>query len=529
MRAAIVVALLLCVSVAAADGPRTTPVGFDHLVHARNLDVKGQEPLACARCHAEQKGKLVGKPNHAACFGACHGAAPTAPKKGTKIAFGDRERVCTACHAESLQGTPFNKKLAVAYPPYRIDRDFNTFIGHQQHAQVACTQCHDMRDKKAPPAVHDRCAGCHDGSRTPGRGPAMASCAGCHPLAVGAPQPPQLAVVHDSVTAVFSHTRHAARSALGRDCATCHAAIKTTDDTQLPRPTMQGCAATGCHDGKGAFATTTACTRCHDKAPERYEVFRTNARFLHGGVHASIVTERPCGGCHALGSRGDTLIANHDACTQCHADDFAKRKPEKCSACHNATEPWRRLVADRPPPDQTEFGVMLDHDKHPQDCVRCHSLRTSASELRPARGHAACSGEAGCHAAKTGPTPRLETCSGCHRSTLASARTQARLNAPWSVRATFTHAPHMQGGDGKPLPCRSCHTNLTGTDLVALPTPAKAACLPCHDAGKVAFSMTGTACGRCHPKASGSLTSLGPVAREPGPNPNTPPSTAGGR
>jgi hypothetical protein len=143
---------------------------------------------------------------------------------------------------------------------------------------------------------------------------------------------------------------------------------------------------------------------------------------------------------------------------------------------------------------------MLDHDKHPQDCVRCHSLRTPASELRPPRGHAACTGEAGCHAAKTGPTPTLETCSGCHRNALAAARTKARLAAPWSVRATFDHEPHRKGGDGKPLPCRDCHTTLSGSDLVSLPTPPKATCLPCHDAGKGAFSMTGTTCGRCHPK-----------------------------
>lgn len=480
-----------------AQAPRTAPTGFDHVVHERNLFVKGQEALGCERCHSEQKGKLVDKPGHAACFGACHGTPPAAPKRGTKVTFGDRVSVCSACHAESLQGMTFTGKLAVAYPPYGLDPDFNISFGHKQHAPVACTQCHDMRPKKTPRPAHDRCASCHDGTGAEGHGPAMQQCLACHPRAVGKPTPPQLAAVIDSVTATFSHSKHATRSPAGKDCSTCHAGISGSDDTQLPRPTMQSCGSSTCHDGKAAFATTDACTRCHDKAPSRYEVHRPSARFLHTGVHAPVVTERPCGACHALGSRGDTLVASHAACVQCHADDFAARKPEKCGACHNATEPWRHLVADRSPPERSELGVMLDHDKHPQECARCHSLRTAASELRPPRGHAACTGPA-CHAARSGPPPTLETCAGCHRAGLAAARESARLDAPWSVRAAFDHRTHTGGADG----CRACHTNVTGTDLVKLATPAKATCIPCHDAGKTAFKVTGTTCGRCHATAS---------------------------
>jgi hypothetical protein len=128
MRALLV--LCLVAGVASADGPRTTPYGFDHLVHQRNLDVKGHAPIACARCHLEQKGKLVGKAGHSACFGACHGPAPVAPKRGSKLAFGDREKVCTACHAESTQGTVFTGRLPVGYPPYSLDPDFNITFGH---------------------------------------------------------------------------------------------------------------------------------------------------------------------------------------------------------------------------------------------------------------------------------------------------------------------------------------------------------------------------------------------------------------
>lgn len=504
MRAALVIMSVLAPLVARADDlPRTTPYGFDHLLHQRNIDVKGMEPLACMRCHVEQKGTgaLVGKPGHGACFGACHDKPPVAPKRGSKLAYGDRVKVCTSCHSPAADGAPYTGKLPVAYPPYGLDPDFNIVLGHKQHGTIACTHCHDMREKPVPRAAHDRCSACHDGSGAAGRGPAMTKCLGCHPQAVGKPEPPQLAVVHDTVSATFSHTKHGARSAAGKDCTTCHAAIKDTDDTQLPRPTMQSCGVSACHDGKAGFAATGPCTRCHTEAPPRYEVFRTNNRFLHSGDHAGVVAERPCSACHALSRGGNPTTAGHDACVQCHAADFARRKPEKCSACHNASEPWRHLVADRPLPDRTEFGVMLDHDKHPQDCARCHTLRTSARDLRPPRGHVACTGDA-CHAAGRGPVPTLDTCSGCHRAALVDAREQARLNAPWSVRASFQHATHTRAPDGAELACRACHTKLSGNDLVALATPAKATCLPCHDTGKTAFSLTGTTCSRCHPSAN---------------------------
>jgi hypothetical protein len=169
-----------------------------------------------------------------------------------------------------------------------------------------------------------------------------------------------------------------------------------------------------------------------------------------------------------------------------------------CGACHNATEPWRPLVADRGPADRTEFGAMLDHDKHRGECGKCHSLRTPSAQLRPPRGHAACTGS-GCHAEKGGPVPQLGACDACHRAGLAAERETARRVAPWSVRARFDHRTHAtEAGGDKALPCTTCHTNVSGTDLVKLAAPPKATCAPCHEANKSAFKLTGTSCGRCH-------------------------------
>ncbi|HEY5922324.1 MAG TPA: cytochrome c3 family protein [Kofleriaceae bacterium] len=471
--------------------------GFDHIVHDRNLDVKGVGVLPCARCHVETKGKLVGKPGHAACFGQCHGPPPKPPNHGAKLTLGDDAEVCTSCHTAAALQKPFTGKLPVFYPPYSAEQDFNVTFGHKQHAATACTQCHDTRAKPQKPATHQRCLGCHDGSGAQGRAPAMANCATCHPRAVGKPQPPALAAVRDSVTSTFSHAKHGVRGAAGKDCSTCHAAIRSTDDIELPRPKQQDCAVGGCHDGKAAFATSVACTRCHDKAPvERFEVKRPLTRFSHAGVHADAVKARACSACHPLSARGEIQIAGHAACTACHEQDFGARSPVICGACHNATEPWRKLVADRALPERTEFGAMLDHDKHKLACASCHNLRTAGAQLRTPRGHASCIGK-GCHETKAGPAPRFDSCGGCHRIGLAVEREQARVNADWSVRTAFDHGKHEKTPDDKELACIACHVQLSGK-LLEIATPKKAACLPCHDDGKAAFKLTGTTCRRCH-------------------------------
>ncbi len=486
-RIVLVLVLVLVLVPRASAAPRTAAFGFDHNVHDRDVSVAALEPIACTHCHELVKGKLVGKPGHAACFGACHGAPPQRPRAGGKLAVGERGKVCEACHSEAQLVAPFPGRLPVFYPPYSIDVDFNLGFGHKQHAQAACSDCH-APETKTRTAPHARCLGCHVKT--------MDRCGGCHPPAVGKPQPPELAALHDTVTTTFSHSRHAARGAKGKECATCHAAIRATDDSELPRPSVKDCATAGCHDGKAAFGTTVACTKCHDREPpDRFTVARPEARFEHAGVHAAALAGQPCIACHRIVGN-ELTVAGHAACASCHADDFGARQPKICGACHNATEPWRHLAPDRGPAERTEFGAMLDHGKHPAACTSCHSLRTATQQLRPPRGHAACT-TAGCHAASGGPLPHLGDCTLCHRIGLAAAREAARVKDPWSVRAAFDHAPHAQDQAGKPLACNACHVDVSAADVVQLAVPPKPTCAPCHD-GARAFSLTGTTCTRCH-------------------------------
>jgi c(7)-type cytochrome triheme protein len=509
MRFALVVALAAACSAARADDPRpaplTAPVGFDHTLHARDVDVATLPEIACGECHAASKaGVLSGRPGHAACLGACHGPLPAA--REPQPIPPERMRVCNACHAETQLVAGATGKPTVAYPPYKKDLDFALQIGHMTHAPIACVQCHD---KSQPVSPHRRCIACHDGGTDPAgakKGFPMAECKRCHLRGSGSPMPVALATsssIQVFVTTAFSHARHAARSPAGRACASCHAAILQTDDRSLPRPQAKSCGAAGCHDGTASFGITTSCTKCHKDVPaKKYDVYRHDEPFTHAGHDQLYLPwNRPCADCHDLLSNGEIMVRGHGACATCHEDDFGERKPITCSSCHNGSEPWRALVPDRQPRERTEFGAELDHTKHGAECTACHSLATAGSQLRPPRGHRACTGT-GCHARTAGPEPRLDACTACHVRDLVTRRDALRRAVPWSVRATFPHAQHVRTRLGE-VACRTCHDDVRSPSVMTLETPRKERCIACHD-GKPgnAFKLTGTTCSRCHPKAT---------------------------
>ena len=469
--------------------PSPKAIGFEHNLHDRDVVVSGAESLPCARCHAMKNGVLVGKPDHAVCFGACHGPAPR-KAAGADHRADARLAVCTACHAEATLVAPNPRAFPVHYPPYTLEPNFAITVGHKRHRELTCAQCHTAKK----PAPHKRCSGCHDGSGAAGHGPAMTACTGCHTPASGAPLPPSIIHAEINVRGTFSHAKHAARGAEGAKCTTCHQALQDTNDNVLPAPGAKTCAGARCHDGTTAFAITAACTRCHlDPNLPGFKVERPADRYSHA-THADV--HLPCATCHPLTRTGEVTVVGHAPCVACHADDFGRRQPRICGACHNATEPWRALVADRGPPERTEFGATLDHGKHVAACTSCHVLTTPSAQLRPPRGHRSCTGNA-CHAVTGGPAPLLGACESCHHQGLALDRQVARLAAPWSVRTRFDHASHARASGSTPAGCDACHVDLHGPDVTALATPPKATCAPCHD-GTTAFKLTGTTCTRCH-------------------------------
>jgi c(7)-type cytochrome triheme protein len=509
--------------VAILDPAVTKRLGFDHLVHGRNVAVAGGAAIACARCHPiDARGKLLRRPDHRSCFGECHGKPPV--RVAGKVGAGDRARVCAACHAPSdllRAARTAWPRLGVSYPPYAVDRDHGMAMSHAAHAGSACSACHGTNacdgeagasvscrsavgprsagDRAKRGAVHARCAGCHAGTGT--AKPAIAECASCHVPAYGSASGPTLIVPDLPVSTAFDHAGHA-RRAPKTECVRCHAAIPKTAVPELPTPKASDCGAAGCHDTKAAFGITEACTRCHQDRPgPGWSVHRPEPRFSHAAHVPRGATA--CVDCHQSDRRGQPIMKGHVACANagCHAEQFGVRQPTMCQSCHVATEPWRKLVVDARPRDDTELGVRMPHARHPQPCATCHARTAGARELVPPRGHGACTTGAGCHARDAGPAPRIGACDGCHELGMVARRLATRSGARWSVRARFRHAPHATDPrSGAALGCAACHAGVdTSQSIDDLPTPKKPVCAPCHD-GTTAFKITGVGCTRCHGK-----------------------------
>jgi len=458
-------------------------VGFDHEKHATQTN----QALTCVNCHAVTKTAQLAKPSHATCFGKCHGAVPALPPKGKKLTVEpERIAVCRTCHTQTALDNGEKKSLAIRAPA--SENDFTLAVGHKRHAAVACAQCH----QQTKPAPHARCANCHVG--TQGKGPTMTLCTSCHLVADKTPGLPDARVL---VRSTFSHAKHATRGTAAK-CATCHRT--DSDARELPHATAQTCAIAACHDGKAAFSTMAQCTKCHQDVPRgKFEISREQNLFSHE-FHLPYVAFVACTTCHAVAKSGEVGLADHDQCAGCHEDQFGARKPTICSACHDAIEPWRKLLPDRPSLATSEFGASLDHGKHRGTCESCHNLTTASIQLRPPRGHAACSAK-GCHATTGGVAPSFTNCDGCHELGIADRREAQRDSAPWSVRELFVHATHEKGPDKKPLACATCHIDMSGTNLMSIATPPKATCAPqnaCHFDNTTTFKITGTACARCH-------------------------------
>lgn len=485
---ATLLALVAIALVARAEGPtpakRTHPVGFDHAAHAPkapNLD--------CAKCHVLQRGLVAKPPGHGACFTAgCHAG-------GTKLdkLDADRVKLCITCHAETALVLPADAK-ALAQTKVSTGIEHGVQFGHNSHAKSQCTTCHDVRGVKPQRRPHDRCIACH-GEKAE-KTFAIGACAKCHPH--DSPERPRFADNQIVVTSAFSHPKHATRGAAGKQCLSCHASLAGSDARQLPRPGLATCTTAGCHDGTAAFDTNAACTRCHKDAPKsNYKVARPGETFSHE-KHESRAT-LPCASCHPLTKTGEVLVAGHAACTngKCHPNEMGQRSPKICNACHDGTEPWRPLKADKLPADVTEFGSTLDHKKHGTNCGSCHSLTTTRTELRPPRGHRACT-TAGCHATFDGPAPRITACETCHIRNLDETRRATRLGATWSVREMFVHATHAsKAGE---IACAKCHDDLRSPTVLSLAAPAKKSCASekCHDGTGGTFKVTGTSCTKCH-------------------------------
>lgn len=521
---------------AAAGGAGDQALGFDHVWHEGQVSVAGAPPVACGRCHAMSlAGAIVGRPDHAACYGDCHGAAPARRILGRPYSIADEaRRQCQTCHAPAALGRAESggqERLTVAYPPFQRDPDHGVQMSHALHegpsrAGAGCATCHEGvgRTAAAGGDVHGRCAACHarvvdatsggdpagdasaDTAGATGRPAPMRECQTCHVQAYGPRTRPFLVPGAFPVRERFSHQAHAARAPL--ECRQCHGHVATTDGAELGPPTMDSCGQ--CHDGEQAFSTTgPRCRGCHTRPVVEPEVrAQTLARFDHQRHGA---TAAGCDRCHELDAAGRPRppAADHAPCADsaCHRQEFSSLAPKICGVCHIGNEPWRPLHFDRAPRPDTEFGARFSHQAHSgrygetRACTDCHGGAGRARELGLARDHGSCMGD-GCHARERG-APRLGQCEGCHVAGLVSARERQRERAPWTVRTRFRHAPHERDPrTGGALVCAACHDDgPRATRMDDMPTPPKSTCQPCHD-GNLAFKVTGHGCTRCHEQSA---------------------------
>lgn len=545
-------AVLLAAAGTAQSQPAATapedqqPTGYDHVWHDGYVAVAGAEAIPCRHCHnMDARGRILGVPGHTACFGTCHGKAPPRRRLSKRkpqpypIAE-ERLPFCTPCHSptalrRAISGS--SEKLAVFYPPYRIELDYGVLLSHAKHdapsmARGACLACHSIPGSpasKRKQEVHQRCTPCHLKPKSD-LVPNMEACTACHRAAFGPATTPHRNPSKYPVARKFSHLEHLARPAApplpggapaprgapttGERCRTCHLAVTRAEGENVPTPSSAECES--CHDGATAFSTVgVECARCHVEPTERVPrppPPKVWPRFSHA-AHRREGLQADCRDCHSLGPDAVPLPASrdHEPCAKsgCHAADFAALEPKTCLACHSGSEPWRPLHTERRAPAETEFGARFSHRQHlagaapilSKPCTSCHNTESRWRDMRLPRDHSTCTGS-GCHGREATPAPDLANCAGCHEAGAAAARRKSRDAQPWSVRRQFRHAPHTAPqADGTPAPaCTVCHDNIADSRaLDDIATPKKEICAPCHD-GRVAFKLTGQGCVRCHGK-----------------------------
>lgn len=202
-------------TIAPAASPTDT---FSHKEHRR---------LTCITCHTTTS------PTRQLTF---------EPPRGCQICHHQRPASsdCATCHQSAELSAPNPVTLSVAVPPERPRPREVPFV-HQEHAELACIDCHTTRVSLEPEPPAATCTACHEEHHT-----ARLDCASCHRTSeiVKAHAPP-----------VDAH----------QACNQCH----TERIVAGLQPTRSFCLA--CHGEETDHYAGKECTVCHLQAsPEAY-------------------------------------------------------------------------------------------------------------------------------------------------------------------------------------------------------------------------------------------------------------------
>ena len=273
-----------------------------------------------------------------------------------------------------------------------------TRLSHSQHAQVACTECHQMGTRPGS-QDHAPCDRCH---RDAFLGKPGELCKVCHTQVTTSPltaplRPYPSDDVWQAEPSRFSHRSHMDASRMeGKvgfhvTCADCH-----VRDGKLVHPDHATCSR--CHAPEaGAPPAMTACDVCHQAGVQQ----RQRSRLIKGDLHFEHDNHRTdrrgtpikCEACHARSAAatgyGDHAPPRVESCVTCH-DDSDRTPPAHrmriCESCHSGhsdklTElaPRNHLPATERPLDHT-IAFRRDHaEAAERDGARCAACHTQMS------------------------------------------------------------------------------------------------------------------------------------------------------
>ncbi len=265
---------------------------------------------------------------------------------------------------------------------------------------------------------------------------------------------PGAAATAGNPTLKFSHKFHITEAGV-TDCATCHAAAKTsTRSSDHLAANHDACVS--CHEEQVNDATQAQCIYCHtDPAniqaapPTKRELF-----FSHG-QHLAL-TDVECTTCHAGVEKVDQVTAANmpamTTCTTCHNDQKAT---STCESCH------------------TNFATLLPVDHQRSDFVRNHrdltrlgGLTTDCQTCHTETFCQQCHLQAEVKSYSYGRQRDLTT-EPAHKTSTKDSPKQTLLQNVHELNYRFTHGIDAKARQAE---CQSCHAVQTF-------------CAECHNAG----------------------------------------------
>lgn len=485
----------------------------------------------CKECHESAQGVTNAK-----CL-ACHAAV--SHKGGLHATFGGKR--CIACHTEHKGRSYSIINWNQVGGRDSFNHSVTAFPLTNEHARLACTQCHVRRLKSGRVSylgLSANCQSCHKGQHGFTRTELQTRCNTCHQPG----QPLRNWTLEEWIGPHAATSRVTLRGKhTGLRCAECHkggvmagrAKPRACVDCHPPSHPVAAHTADceRCHPQGGRFKGArvdhtkfgfplagkhaVGCRSCHGKpspAAPRQMTTRGAVRTCaacHAAVHPVVPDTANCVRCHAAGGSwrgakfdhartGFGLFGKHATlrCRSCHKRPGKLRTSDNpCSSCHTHRNAHKSQFADKPcAVCHVEGGTRTTPFDHNRDsrfplvgfhasltaqkqCARCHPNGIYRT------GKLAC---LNCHEDKHKGTLG-EDCQKCHSPL-------QRFSAPRSK--DFAHVWFPLEGRHKTTGCKSCHP--AGQYKIG-----RHACVDCHLKDDPHRGRLGRDCGKCHTPTKG--------------------------